>query len=94
MLHTLSHSPGECDMTTLMAALSPGDDVLLIQNGVIAALPGPALDLLLAAPISVSVLGKDLAARGLAAQISTAVKRVSYTEFVRLAAQHRAQMAW
>lgn len=94
MLHTLSHSPRECDMAALVAALSPGDDLLLIQNGVIAALPGPALDLLLAAPVSVSVLSDDLVARGLAAQISTSVARVGYTEFVRLASQHRAQMAW
>lgn len=81
-------------MTTLMATLCPGDDLLLIQNGVIAALPGPTLDLLLAAPISVYVLSDDLVARGLSGQISTSVAAVSYTEFVRLAAKHRAQMAW
>lgn len=81
-------------MATVMATLCPGDDLLLIQNGVIAALPGPTLDLLLAAPISVSVLSDDLVARGLVGQISTSVATVSYTEFVRLAAKHRAQMAW
>lgn len=94
MLHTLSHSPYECDLHTLLRALSPGDDLLLIQNGVIAALDGPVLELLLSAPIILSVLNEDIDARGLNAQISSSVTRVGYTEFVRLASKHCTQMAW
>ncbi len=95
MLFTLGHSPFHCDLNALLRTVSPGDDLLLIQDGVIAALEGSAaLELLLAAPITLSALQDDIDARGLVAQISTRVKRVSYTDFVRLTVKQRGQVAW
>ena len=40
MLHTLSHSPWQCDIDALLSMLRDGDDLLLIQDGVLAALEG------------------------------------------------------
>lgn len=95
MLHTLRHSPWQCDIAELLRMLQPGDDLLLIQDGVIAALEGGRyLESLLAAPITVYVLEEDIHARGLSAQISGSVVRVGYTDFVRLTVKHSAQMAW
>ena len=37
MLHTLSHSPWQCDIDALLSMLRDGDDLLLIQDGVLAA---------------------------------------------------------
>lgn len=95
MLHMLRHSPWQCDFTTFLSLLAPGDDVLLLQDGVMAALTGsPFVEKLFSAPISVSVLQNDVEARGLSAQISTGVVRVSYTEFVSLTLKHSGQMCW
>lgn len=95
MLHTLRYSPWQCDIAELLRMLQPGDDLLLIQDGVIAALEGGRyLESLLAAPITVYVLEEDIHARGLSAQISGSVVRVGYTDFVRLTVKHSAQMAW
>ncbi len=95
MLFTLSHSPFYCDLAALLRTTRAGDDLLLLQDGVIAALEGgAALGLLRSAPISVYVLKEDVEARGLCAQISTEIECVSYTDFVRLAVNQRSQMAW
>lgn len=40
MLHTLSRSPWHCDIDALLSMLREGDDLLLIQDGVLAALEG------------------------------------------------------
>jgi len=95
MLHTLSHSPWRCDMAALLRLLSPGDDLLLLSDGVTAALEGGRyLELLLNAPINVSALAEDIDARGLSAQISGSVARVSYNDFVSLTVKHAVQMCW
>ncbi|HKS32779.1 MAG TPA: sulfurtransferase complex subunit TusB [Enterobacteriaceae bacterium] len=95
MLHTLRHSPWQCDIAELTRMLQAGDDLLLIQDGVNAALEGGRyLESLLNAPITVYVLEDDIRARGLSAQISGSVVRVGYTDFVRLTVKHSAQMAW
>lgn len=95
MLHTLRHSPFQCDLAEILRFMQPGDDLLLIEDGVIAALGNSrALELLLSAPISVSALQEDIEARGLIAQISSKIECVSYTDFVRLAVKHDQQFAW
>lgn len=95
MLHTLSHSPWQCDMTALLRTLREGDDLLLLSDGVIAALEGGQyLELLLNAPITVHVLKEDIDARGLAGQISSNAVRVGYTDFVGLTLKHETQMRW
>ncbi|VFS39154.1 sulfur transfer complex subunit TusB [Enterobacter cancerogenus] len=81
MLHTLSHSPWQCDIDALLSMLREGDDLLLIQDGVIAALDGSRfVEILSNAPISLSALKDDLDARGLAGQISAKIDVVGYTD--------------
>ncbi|CCG88834.1 sulfurtransferase complex subunit TusB [Erwinia piriflorinigrans] len=95
MLHTLMTSPFRCDLSAILRLLVTGDDVLLLQDGVIAALEGSAaLEALLKAPINLYVLKEDLEARGLLAQISSRVTVVGYTDFVQLAVRNPQQMAW
>lgn len=95
MLHLLTQSPFKTDLSMLLRCVKAGDDLLLTQDGVITALEGTRhLELLLAAPISVSVLREDLEARGLLAQISTKIDAVSYNDFVRLTVKHERQITW
>lgn len=95
MLHILSKSPFHTDLAALLRCVKAGDDLLLLQDGVVAALKGSRyLDLLLAAPISISALREDLEARGLAAQISSKIDAVSYNDVVRLTVKHDRQITW
>ena len=95
MLHTLMTSPYHCDFTLLLRMLQEGDDVLLLQDGVIAALAGSdRLAQLAAAPAGLYVLREDVEARGLTAQISTSATTISYTDFVALTVKHPQQMTW
>ncbi|QJT82954.1 sulfurtransferase complex subunit TusB [Kosakonia sp. MUSA4] len=95
MLHTLSHSPWQCDMASLLRMLRSGDDVLLLSDGVTAALEDSHyIALLLNAPITIHALNDDVQARGLGGQISSSVVRVSYTDFVSLTVKHAVQMHW
>ncbi|MCS2151397.1 sulfurtransferase complex subunit TusB [Scandinavium goeteborgense] len=95
MLHTLSHSPWQHDISAQLRLVSPGDDLLLLSDGVIAALDGSRfLDILRAAPITLYALEEDIEARGLTGQISSGVVRVSYNDFVRLTIQHPGQLTW
>ena len=95
MLHTLMSSPYRCDFNAMLRLLVEGDDVLLLQDGVIAALEGNlVLEALENASISLFALREDLEARGLVEQISTSVTMISYTDFVTLAVKNPQQMAW
>ncbi|MCS5451266.1 sulfurtransferase complex subunit TusB [Enterobacter huaxiensis] len=95
MLHTLSHSPWQCDIDALMSMLREGDDLLLIQDGVAAVLEGSRfVEILNSAPISLSALKDDLDARGLTGQISSKINVVGYTDFVNLTVKHSSQMNW
>lgn len=95
MLHTLSHSPWQCDIEALVRMLREGDDLLLIQDGVLAAIEGSRfVEILTNAPISVSALKEDIDARGLAGQISAKIDVVGYTDFVNLAVTQSSQMNW
>ncbi|SLM64827.1 MULTISPECIES: sulfurtransferase complex subunit TusB [Dickeya] len=96
MLHTLSHSPYHTDLPALLRMVTADDALLLIQDGVIAAIDGSLAweHLCASCPAPVYALIEDVHARGLSAQISTMVTLVDYTEFVRLTALHARQLAW
>ncbi|ASV57228.1 tRNA 5-methylaminomethyl-2-thiouridine synthase TusB [Lelliottia jeotgali] len=75
--------------------LGEGDDLLLIQDGVLAAIEGSRfVEILNNAPITVSALKEDIDARGLVGQISAKIDAVSYTDFVNLTVKHTTQMSW
>lgn len=95
MLFTLSHSPLQCDLPALLRLAAPGDAVLLLQDGVLAALSGSAaLDLLLDARLSLYVLQDDVVARGLSGYISHNLTVIDYNQFVELTENHHSQTAW
>lgn len=95
MLHTLMHSPAYSDLDSLLLLLNAEDDVLLMQDGVFAALnESQALARLLSTPATLWVLEEDLMARGLAEQTSTKIQPVNYNGFVALTEKHSQQMTW
>ena len=84
MLHTLHRSPWLTDFAALLRLLSEGDELLLLQDGVTAAVDGNRyLESLRNAPIKVYALNEDLIARGLTGQISNDIILIDYTDFVR-----------
>ena len=95
MLHTLSVSPWHADIAAMLRLMEQGDDLLLLSDGIAAAIAGGRfLEILQSAPITLYVLQDDVDARGLTGQIADSVGRVSYTDFVRLAVKHAGQLAW
>ncbi|ALV90779.1 MULTISPECIES: sulfurtransferase complex subunit TusB [Pantoea] len=95
MLYTLLQSPWQCDLDSLLLLLQEGDDVLLLQDGVTAALEGSQMFLKLSSsPATLWVLEEDVLARGLVGQISTNIQPLDYTGFVALTIKHQQQVAW
>ncbi|WEF28508.1 sulfurtransferase complex subunit TusB [Klebsiella aerogenes] len=95
MLHTLSVSPWHTDLDAMLRLMKAGDDLLLLSDGVVAAIAdGRFLEILQSAPITIHALQDDIEARGLAGQIADSVVRVDYTDFVRLTVKHEGQLAW
>jgi tRNA 2-thiouridine synthesizing protein B len=95
MLFTLQHSPYQCDFPALLRLISQDDVLLLLQDGVIAAVNGgTAMAQLQALNIKTFALREDVQARGLAVHISHSVPLVDYTGFVALTEQHHQQLAW
>lgn len=95
MLYTLSRSPYACDLAALLRIAQPGDDLLLLSDGVIAGLAGspPALTLG-ASPLTLHALENDIVARGVSAHFSPNIAIINYTDFVRLTEKQPPQMAW
>lgn len=95
MLFTLANSPQTCDFPTLVSLIGSKDALLLMQDGVLAALKDSAAHQYLAtAEHPVYALCEDLAARGLVGQISHNITLIDYTGFVALTEKHTQQIAW
>ena len=99
MLHTVNKSPFE--RNTLQSCLrlaEPGSAIILIEDGVYAALSGTAVSGEIAERIgdlSFYVLGPDIAARGLGeSPLIEGVQVVDYGGFVDLVTEHEATNAW
>lgn len=99
MLHTVNKSPFE--RNTLSACLGhalPDSAVLLIEDGVLAAVQGTAHETEMRKALeqhSVSVLGPDLSARGLSPeQVIPGINVVDYAGFVELTENHDKVQAW
>lgn len=95
MLYTLSRSPYLSDLATLVGLIGQHDEVVLLQDGVSAALEGtPPCNLFLSCNIPVYALSEDIEARGFQHVISGRIAIISYTEFVKLTVNHTQQFAW
>ncbi|MFI0488082.1 MAG: sulfurtransferase complex subunit TusB [Yersinia sp. (in: enterobacteria)] len=95
MLFTVSHSPYHCDLSALLRLATSEDEIIFLQDGVMAVLKNSeSLNLLLNNPASLFVLQDDVIARGLVGQISDNVMLIGYTDFVDLTLKNQQQLAW
>jgi tRNA 2-thiouridine synthesizing protein B len=98
MLHTVNKSPFERNaFDTCLAHVKKGSAILLIEDGVYAAMKGtaPAKKLeQLMKTIPVYVLQPDVEARGMQSRVLDGVKMVDYGGFVDLAAEHPTVQSW
>jgi tRNA 2-thiouridine synthesizing protein B len=99
MLHTVNKSPFERNtLDSCLRLAKPGGAVLLIEDGVFAALRDAACaDTIIGRmdDFSFYVLGPDIGARGLGeAPLINGVQVVDYAGFVDLAAEHDATQSW
>ena len=99
MLHTVNKSPFERNtLRSCLRLAKPGSAILLIEDGVYAALAGTSVAGEIAdrlGDLSFYVLGPDIAARGLGeSPLIDGVRLVDYEGFVDLVAEHEATQAW
>lgn len=95
MLHTISHSLIEIDTTALFALIGKNDVILLLQNGVTAAiLHSDHWQQLKRLTNPIYVLSEDVKARGLLAFLAPKIILIDYMQFVQLTTEHFPQTAW
>jgi len=99
LLHTVNKSPFERNsFSKCLDVAKKGSSVLLIEDGIFAALKGAANESVVTkaiADINMYVLGPDLNARGMTEEdVVDGVKVVDYNGFVDLAAEHDAVQSW
>ncbi len=99
MLHTVNKSPFEKNsLDSCMRLAKAGSSVLLIEDGVVAAMKGTKHSNAVAdamTDVSFYVLGPDLKARGLSENnVVDGIKVVDYSGFVDLATEHESVQAW
>ena len=98
MLHTVNKSPFERNaLDSCLAHVKKGSAVLLIEDGVYAALKGtaPAKKIEQAMKtVSVYALQADVEARGMTGRVLDGVKMVDFGGFVDLAAEHPTVQSW
>lgn len=95
ILHLVNKSPYDrSSLATAVGYMGAGDALLLIEDGVYAAVKGGKAAALLAGK-KVSVLGPDLAARGIAKEkLVEGVSVVDYAGFVDLVASTDKSQSW
>jgi len=98
MLHTVNKSPTERNtLESCLAHVKKGSAILLIEDGVYAAVKGTAsakqLDTVMKT-VPVYALQPDIEARGMSNRVLDGVKLVDYGGFVDLVAEHPSVQAW
>lgn len=99
MLHTVNKSPFEKDsLNTCLRLADAGSDILLIEDGVYAALIGTRVERVVIDAItrhSVYVLQADIEARGIDPQsLIAGIETVDYGGFVDLAVRNDRVQSW
>lgn len=92
-LHLLFVSPAGDALAQCRAALVAGDALLLLGDGVYAAMPGTRALAGIDPGIEIHALDEDCAARGVAA-LDPRVRSTDYAGFVALAAAHARSVSW
>jgi len=94
VLHTLNAPPNSAAFQDCLAAIAPGDALLLLGDGVYCALGAtPACDAILRCGAQLYALDKDARAAGIIATPDT-VTITDMTGFVALTARYPRQLAW
>jgi tRNA 2-thiouridine synthesizing protein B len=97
MLHTVNKSPFQNGtLESCLRFVQPGDPILLLEDGVVAAVKGTAKSQLVQQAMAknpVYVINADLKARGVADRVMEGVNVVGYDVFVDLVEQHTTH-AW
>lgn len=95
MLHILINSPYKCDFCLFFKFFKKRDDILLIQDGVIAALKNTKINKkLLKNTTKIFALKEDIYARGFNKIIADKIKVIDYSGFVKLTIKNRNQITW
>ena len=98
MLHIVNKSPFEkLTLESCLRIARPGHSLLLIEDGVYAAVRGNAFEPRMreaAQAMRVYALGPDLAARGMSAAAIDGIALVDYAGFVDLVAAHDTVQSW
>lgn len=95
MLHILFNSPFNCDYYLFLNTLKKKDNVLLIQNGVIAGLKNTLVNKkLIIKPIKIFALYNDVFARGIEKKIEKTIEIIKYSKFVELTISNYNQITW
>jgi len=97
MLHTVNKSPYQCNtLESCLNHVGEGDVVLLIEDGVYAAMKGGrAADVLSAVKgVKICALSADVKARGLEGRLIDGVEVVDYAGFVDLVTETDKTQAW
>ena len=98
MLHIVNKSPGERQaLASCLRMAQDGSAVLLIEDGVYAALQGSDGSAGLQAAtarLKVYALKPDRDARGISSRVIEGVTTVDYTGFVDLVARHPTNQSW
>jgi tRNA 2-thiouridine synthesizing protein B len=97
MLHTVNKSPSTRTFDSCLAHVKKGSAVLLIEDGIYAAVKGTASakkieETLKTVPVY--ALQPDIEARGMAGRVLDGVKLVDYGGFVDLVAEHPTIQSW
>lgn len=81
-----------------MQLCSPDDSILLLENGVLAALThhpySAQLTSLMSAGVKVFALGNDIMARGIESKIRADITLTDYQGFVQLSTEHTRVQSW
>ena len=95
ILHTLSAAPADPAFEDCLRVAAPDDQILLLGNGVYAALAAsPAAGLLRENPARLFALAQDIAAAGLAEKIADGVEVIDFDGFVALTETCERQLNW
>jgi len=95
MLHLVNKSPYEtCNLETAAAYMQEGDTLLLIEDGIYAAIKAGKASAMLSGR-NVSVLGPDLAARGIGEdKLAEGINVIDYAGFVDLVEANDKVQSW
>lgn len=97
MLHTVNKSPSTRTFDSCLGHLKKGSAVLLIEDGVYAAIKGTASAKKIEEAmktVPVYALQPDIEARGMTGRVLDGVKLVDYGGFVDLVAEHPTVQSW